>query len=310
MTYLSIPGLKRLLCLGIGAFTAALLVLGLVGPAQAATSVATPSAVTITTATGKTCPSAVTSRPTLTQGATGACVKVLQQLLIGKGYNVGAAKADGVFGSYTKNAVKKFQADNRLKQDAIVGPITWAALVAKKSATTKKSPAILTFDDCPASKSSANATLKAANELKLHLRLYVTGNCLKQGKFDVAYARKMGHTVCGHSNTHAHLPSLSLSGVRKEMTTPGLKTNCARPPYGAVNANVKKVFKEKGLRLDLWTVDTNDWRGKSQSQIVNYVVANTTHGDVVLMHLQHKAFNKSALKAIKTGLNKRGVAVK
>lgn len=313
MKYITHFGLKRLLGICTGALMALLLVIGLTGPAQAATSASIPSSITVMAATGKSCPAAVKSRPTLRVGATGACVKVMQQLLINKGYNVGAAKADGIYGSYTKSAVVKFQRNSKLLPDAIVGPVTWGALVAKKAMNNKQpssSPAILTFDDCPRSKSSANATLKAANSLKIHLRLYVTGDCLKRGNFDIAYARKMGHTVCSHSNTHASLPSLSLAGIRKEMTVKGLKTNCARPPYGAVNNNVRKVFKEKGLRLDLWTVDTNDWRGKSKSQVVNYVIANTRSGSVVLMHMQHKAFNESALRSMKSGLNKRGIAVK
>lgn len=313
--HLSLFGSKRLFRTCVGVFSALLLVLGLTGPAQGAASVTTPTSVTISAATGKACPTAVSNRPTLRVGDTGACVKVMQQLLLDKGYVIGTAKPDGIYGPKTKKAVLAFQKDAKLVQDAVVGPITWGSLTSKSTAKprgnpkTSGAPAILTFDDCPVSKKSANETFETAHDLKIHLRLYVTGDCLKKGKFDVTYAKKMGHEVCSHSNTHAYLPGLSLAGIRKEMAVP-LKTNCARPPYGAVNANVKKVFKEKGLRLDLWTIDTNDWRGKSQSQVVSYVTTHSQRGSVVLMHMQHKAFNPSALKAMKSGLNKRGIAVK
>jgi hypothetical protein len=49
----------------------------------------------------------------------------LQSLLTAKGYPL---KIDGLFGPKTADAVRKFQADNKLTTDGIVGPRTWAAL--------------------------------------------------------------------------------------------------------------------------------------------------------------------------------------
>ena len=67
--------------------------------------------------------------PTIKLGSKGSDVKKAQQLLIAKGYSCGAAGADGDFGAGTYNAVKKFQADNGLEADGIVGANTWAALL-------------------------------------------------------------------------------------------------------------------------------------------------------------------------------------
>ena len=69
------------------------------------------------------------SYPTIKLGSKGSNVKKAQQLLIAKGYSCGAAGADGDFGAGTYNAVKKFQADNSLEADGIVGANTWAALL-------------------------------------------------------------------------------------------------------------------------------------------------------------------------------------
>ena len=41
---------------------------------------------------------------------------------------MGTPAIDGKFGPNTENAVKKFQQDNRLKVDGIVGPQTWGAI--------------------------------------------------------------------------------------------------------------------------------------------------------------------------------------
>lgn len=69
------------------------------------------------------------SYPTIKLGSKGSEVKKAQQLLIAKGYSCGTAGADGDFGAATYNAVKKFQADNGLEADGIVGANTWAALL-------------------------------------------------------------------------------------------------------------------------------------------------------------------------------------
>lgn len=64
----------------------------------------------------------------LSKGDTGAKVKELQQNLIKLGYSCGSYGADGAFGNATQNAVKKFQADQKLSVDGVVGPQTFAAI--------------------------------------------------------------------------------------------------------------------------------------------------------------------------------------
>lgn len=63
------------------------------------------------------------AEPLLKKGASGEVVKQLQTALKGHGYDPGPI--DGQFGTKTENAVKKFQGDNELTVDGIVGPITW-----------------------------------------------------------------------------------------------------------------------------------------------------------------------------------------
>ncbi len=59
-------------------------------------------------------------------GMTGSAVQSVQYMLIDAGYLAGGA--DGIFGSATKDAVKRFQADKGLEIDGIVGAQTMAAL--------------------------------------------------------------------------------------------------------------------------------------------------------------------------------------
>lgn len=60
----------------------------------------------------------------LKKGSSGDEVKKLQKILM--------LPVDGIFGSQTQNAVKKFQLQNDIKVDGIVGNITWQLLVTIK----------------------------------------------------------------------------------------------------------------------------------------------------------------------------------
>jgi len=68
------------------------------------------------------------SHPTLKKGSTGNPVRRLQKRISLGGWDTGGV--DGIFGSSTEAAVKRFQGDNGLAVDGIVGPATWAKVDA------------------------------------------------------------------------------------------------------------------------------------------------------------------------------------
>jgi hypothetical protein len=75
---------------------------------------------------------AATFNANLTVGSTGAEVMDLQTFLLGKGYVIpsisSGAASKGYFGSQTKTAVMKYQADHGIPNTGFVGPLTRAAL--------------------------------------------------------------------------------------------------------------------------------------------------------------------------------------
>jgi len=64
--------------------------------------------------------------PTIRRGSRGPAVVVLQESLVELGYDPGPV--NGFFGAQTEAAVRKFQADWRIRVDGIVGPVTWRTL--------------------------------------------------------------------------------------------------------------------------------------------------------------------------------------
>ncbi len=67
-------------------------------------------------------------QPTLKFGTSGDCVKQLQKFLIKIVPDVPSLVIDGEFGEITLLAVEVFQYRTFLKQDGIVGVVTWEAL--------------------------------------------------------------------------------------------------------------------------------------------------------------------------------------
>lgn len=65
--------------------------------------------------------------PTLRKGASGNITKILQERLVNLGYSTNGI--DGIFGTGTHNAVKKYQAAKKINADGVVGQNTWRKLL-------------------------------------------------------------------------------------------------------------------------------------------------------------------------------------
>lgn len=68
-----------------------------------------------------------TNQRTLRLGSTGEDVKFVQAVLNVHGF--GPLVEDGIFGSSTEDAVKRYQSDRGLSADGIVGSNTWLRII-------------------------------------------------------------------------------------------------------------------------------------------------------------------------------------
>ncbi len=167
----------------------------------------------------------------------------------------------------------------------------------------------LTFDDCPRSLAEEKEVLRGATDLGIGLMLFPTGSCIRSKTFDPEFARNLGHYVFNHSNTHPLLTRLSYSGVLSQLGPPGVQSSYGRPPFGGWNSTVARAYAAKGMRMWLWSVDTNDWKGYSEATVVKYVIRTARAGDTVLMHMHWNGFSVDALRKMQAGLAKRGLEV-
>ena len=75
------------------------------------------------------------SLPVLLVGDDGEAVRAAQWLLQKRGFSVGWMGADGEFGDKTQRAVGRFQAENGLERDGVIGKDTWTVLIIGRKET-------------------------------------------------------------------------------------------------------------------------------------------------------------------------------
>lgn len=106
----------------------------------------------------------------------------------------------------------------------------------------------------------------------------------------VARMAEIGCEIASHSNAHKDLSKMrkstllaDLDAADEAFTAAGVDAPVLlRPPYGAVNSNVKTAT---GRAVVTWSVDTEDWRSRDAQTVINYVKNyGDLDGEVVLMH--------------------------
>lgn len=187
-----------------------------------------------------------------------------------------------------------------------------APLDSIKIGPNASSRVILTYDDCPSSLDAFADVVAWADRSNVGLVIAPTGDCIsafrsRHGVDLAVMAREHGQYVINHSISHRDLTTLSCEEAAEELGAPGVETNFGRPPYGALNSAARCGYAQVGMSPWLWSVDTRDWTGKSEGEVVSSVVEKAQPGGTVLMHLQWNGFSPSAIGRMRDGLAARGL---
>lgn len=101
-----------------------------------------------------------------------------------------------------------------------------------------------------------------------------------------------GHEIGNHGYFHKEHGNLNyeqnLSEIEKchkvILAQTGINMNLFAPPSGDFNKKTIEVCEKIGYKIILWSVDTIDWRDKSQKIVYNRATQKISGGDFVLMH--------------------------
>lgn len=197
--------------------------------------------------------------------------------------------------------IRRFYPSNKtlMRMGAAVCLAAMAALAIGGHGTAEPAAAIvnengpviaLTFDDGPYPKVTGHI-LDVLEKNGVCATFFVLGSRIEGHEDMLTRMDELGCEIGNHSFSHADLTRLSKADCQRELSdtdaeirrVTGHEASVVRPPYGYYN---KTVMSAAERPLILWTVDTNDWRGKAPGEIADYVIQQAKEDSVILMHDQ------------------------
>lgn len=159
----------------------------------------------------------------------------------------------------------------------------------------------LTFDDGPGKYTSK--LLDALEEYGAHATFFMVGKNVPKYPDEVKRMLEIGCELGNHSYDHAQLTKLTPEEIQGQVNNTngevekvtGSSATLLRPPYGAVDDNVKQNV---GMPMILWSVDTLDWKTKDANATIENVLTNAEDGDIILMHDIHEQSVEAAIQLI------------
>ncbi|MDK8496124.1 MAG: polysaccharide deacetylase family protein [Corynebacterium sp.] len=170
----------------------------------------------------------------------------------------------------------------------------------------------ITYDDGPGAET--NRLLDKLKAKNAHASFMVIAPSAEQHPELLKRMKAEGHTIGNHTKSHRQLNTLSPEQVSQEIDAgnaaikkaTGQGTRWVRPPYGATNATVDQVTRDKGVSQALWDVDTVDWKDRNSDHVCSSAVQGARAGSIVLMHDIHPT-TVDAADCVIDGLRAKGL---
>lgn len=171
----------------------------------------------------------------------------------------------------------------------------------------------LTFDDGP----SGRLTPRLLDTLKDHdvrATFFIIGRQAAAFPEIIQRMDGEGHEIANHTWDHPSLDRLSPAKARDQIenTTRIIRAltkrtpRLMRPPYGRTNDALNRwIADDFGMKVILWSVDSNDWRDRDPELVRHNILTATRPGSIILCHdIQFSAVE--ALPEILAVLQARG----
>ena len=122
---------------------------------------------------------------------------------------------------------------------------------------------------------------------------FVVGEWVDKYPESVKALSNAGHEIMNHSDSHPHMPQLSIEQMTEEINSCNDKiekiTNrrptLFRAPFGEYDNSLIDTLSSMNMFCIQWSIDSRDWKEDyTTEKIVNGVVNNVKSGDIVLFH--------------------------
>ncbi|KAK5670700.1 hypothetical protein BDV3_005098 [Batrachochytrium dendrobatidis] len=160
----------------------------------------------------------------------------------------------------------------------------------------------LTYDDGP-SDTRTDDLLKTLSEKKVKATFFVVGSRVLQSPDVLLRTYQAGHEIGLHTWSHPAMTTVSNERLIAEIVYTaqivkqviGVTPRFIRPPYGDIDARVRKVLKNLGLTIVLWNVDSQDADGAKDVAVKFGAQANA--GSSPVISLEHDLFPDTEAQA-------------
>lgn len=152
----------------------------------------------------------------------------------------------------------------------------------------------LSFDDGPSANTPRILDILAAHNIPA--TFFVLGRNAERRPDLVQRIHDEGHEIGIHTYSHPNLRRLKLEAqseqigrVQRFLRGLGIEARFLRPPYGAFNDVTLKAADQLGLKIMLWSLDSEDWRGvrEDYAALINTRGQRYTNNDLRGIFLFH-----------------------
>ncbi len=130
-------------------------------------------------------------------------------------------------------------------------------------------------------------------EYDIPATFFVVGAWVDKYPESVKQLSDAGHRIENHSNSHPHMPQLSVSQMMQEISgcnekianITGRIPTLFRPPYGDYDNATVTAVENMQMYCVQWSVDSLDWKDNATADsICKRVTSKVTDGSIVLFH--------------------------
>lgn len=145
---------------------------------------------------------------------------------------------------------------------------------------------------------------------------FVVGEWVDKYPESVKALSDAGHEIMNHSDTHPHLPQLSVEKIKEEINScddkiekiTGKRPFLTRVPYGDYDNKTILALKELNHFCIQWNIDSLDWKNPPVESMIKRVVSKVSDGSIILFH--NAAINTpAALPSIIEGIKNKGYEI-
>jgi peptidoglycan/xylan/chitin deacetylase (PgdA/CDA1 family) len=148
----------------------------------------------------------------------------------------------------------------------------------------------LTFDDGPVPQTAH--LLDVLKHRNAHATFFVLGELAATRPALLRRMVREGHAIGDHSWDHSQFWHQDARAIRREVRrtaaaikrATGSRPTLLRPPFGETNAVVRRVARQEGMAIVLWSVDPLDWRDRNTNAVIRRITKRARPGAIVLSH--------------------------